>query len=230
MNHQPFVSPVIHHLDRETSIDQAALAFQAGADGVFLISHRGADNALFEPAAVIKSSYPEKRVGLNLLDSSAFNALRLVAAEGLDMVWADSPGVDSKSSGIDAGLIRAWLDAHRKVEFFGSVAFKYQPHEPNPAGAAVRAEKHGMLPTTSGEATGQPPTVAKAAAMYAALKNGRLAVASGMTPENVREYLPYFTHYLVATGVSRDHYHFDEGRLAEFVRIVKAGESPAKAA
>lgn len=116
------------------------------------------------------------------------------------------------------------LQQPKAPRFYGSVAFKYQAPEPDPAGAAVQALKLCMLPTTSGPGTGHAPDVEKARSMAAAVARGplggELAVASGMTPENVSAFLPYFTHFLVATGVSKDEHHFDEARLVQFIEKV----------
>lgn len=51
-----------------------------------------------------------------------------------------------------------------------------------------------------------------------ALEGGGVAVAAGMTLDNVAAFLPYFTHYLVGTGVWRNTHHFDETQLAQSVR------------
>ena len=42
---------------------------------------------------------------------------------------------------------------------------------------------------------------------------GELAIASGMTPENVRHYAPHLSYILVASGVSLDAYCIDQVRL-----------------
>lgn len=106
------------------------------------------------------------------------------------------------------------------ISVFGSVAFKYQPDEPNPAEAARQALAVGMIPTTSGAATGLAPEIAKIKGMSAAA-SGRLAVASGMTPDNVAEYAPHLSHILVATGVARDEHTLDPLLLRRFVAAVR---------
>lgn len=220
------VLPVVHHLDVDTTMSQAKIAFQAGAAGVFLISHNGRDAQIAHCARLLKEQYPERKIGLNLLGAPASIALTIASNIGIDMVWADAPGVTS-AGWTPAGLV---LSERLKLAglptFFGSVAFKYQPHDPCPARAAQTCAQGGMLPTTSGEGTGKAPQLEKAQLMSEALAGGPLAVASGMTPENIAQYLPYFTHYLVATGVSRDMHHFDEARLAAFVQAVQAYAPP----
>lgn len=215
------VFPVIHHRDAKTSREQADLAFHVGADGVFLISHHGQNDELFTLAHAIKAAHPQLKVGINLLGVSAYDAYLRIAMNKVDMMWTDTPGVTSLGTDDGAKRIAMHLiNGPRGPVVYGSVAFKYQPYEGDPAGAARAAAALGMLPTTSGASTGNAPSVSKARAMSEALGGGPLAVASGMTPENVDDFLPYFTHYLVATGVSLDDYHFDLARLRTFVEKV----------
>lgn len=214
------VLPVVHHLDGSTSIAQAELAFKAGADGVFLISHNGRNSELEAPARVLRERYPDRKIGINLLGQSALHALSVAVELDLNMVWADAPGVTSAGWTFEGKDLINSLQQEGMPLFFGSVAFKYQPKEMHPALAAQKCMQGGLLPTTSGEATGKAPDVQKARTMSEAVNGGSLAVASGMTPENVAQYLPYFTHYLVATGVSLDMHHFDEARLRSFTQQV----------
>lgn len=224
--HKHLVLPVVHYLDCDTSVEQASLAFSLGADGVFFISHNGANKALYKPATIVKSVHPNKLIGLNLLGESPLHALTEVRRLELDMVWTDTPGVSSEGlTPLGAELQTRLAHMAKKPLFFGSVAFKYQPKEPHPGAAARQAMLAGMLPTTSGTATGSPPSVEKAREMKSAVDDGALAVASGMTPENVVEYLPYFSHFLVATGVSVDEHHFDAKKLEAFVKAVQTAKS-----
>lgn len=217
------ILPVIHYLDDHTTLKEATVAFDAGADGIFLISHGGKDEALYMPACTIKGRYKSKLVGINLLASSNMKALDCVKSLGLDMLWMDMPGVTSQHASDEAKAIVAAARTHHKpLHLFGSVAFKYQPEDPNPPSAALRASKLGMIPTTSGTATGKPPTVEKISSMREVLgPDEPLAVASGMTPENVGEYAHMLSHILVSTGISMDEYHIDPIKLAQFIKAAK---------
>lgn len=216
------VLPVIHHLDTHTTLEQAALAMNCGADGVFLISHQGADDDLPPLAATLKGRYPGKLLGINLLGQSVQHAYQAALDFNLDAVWADSAGVSSAGL-TDTG---AWLadqirhNASAGPLVFASVAFKYQPVEPHPAGAASAARAMGAVPTTSGARTGLPPTREKIGFMSSAA-GGVLAVASGMDCDNVAGFVPMLSHILVATGVSVDDHHFDVDKLSAFVEIVR---------
>lgn len=224
-----YVLPVIHFFDAQTALEQADVAMAAGADGVFLISHHGSDDDLIMPAMTIKGRYPHKAIGINFLSKTARDSLECVMEIGLDMVWTDDPGVSSRHTDHDARMIASILSSPGpKPLFFGSVAFKYKDEDASPALAGRAAASLGMLPTTSGAATGAAPDVEKIRSMREELVDfgaPDLAIASGLSPENIRSFMPYATHFLVATKVSKDAYRFDPARLAAFVAAVRAGST-----
>lgn len=210
------VLPVVHYLNRELALEQVELARFCGANGVFLISHHSNDAELVQVAAEAKQLHPELPIGINLLSDGALSACRHAAAIGLDMVWADDMGVDSRGV---RDLGRALSDFGREnpsIQLFASVAFKYQPLEIDPPVAAWNAQQLGFTPTTSGSGTGSAPSVEKIIAMSAAT-GGQLAIASGMTPENVAQFAPHLSHILVATGVGLDEYRIDPQLLNRLI-------------
>lgn len=207
---------VIHHRDPATTLNQATVARDCGANGVFLISHRGEDDLLVPLAGQVKHHHRDFRVGINLLSRPPMTACEAALLQGLDMVWADQMGVSSAGGTHTAEMLARVAMNHPQLDLFASVAFKYQAPEPDPAQAAVQAKRFGFIPTTSGVGTGHAPDVAKIADMSRATA-GRLAVASGMTPENVHAYAPYLSHILVATGVSLDEYRIDPSRLSALI-------------
>lgn len=220
------ILPVVHFLDHETSVRNAELALGLGADGVFLIHMAGQDDLLDETALVLKTMFPERFVGTNRLRMSPVEAVERDAALGLDGTWHDSPGINTRRMGdlapVDAAFARARA-ANPAFAFFASVAFKYQAEEPDPARAARMAADRGWIATTSGRATGVPADVAKLSAMRAALGGAPLGIASGVDPQNIGSHLPFVTHVLVSTGVSRDEHNFDRRKLADLLRAAGKG-------
>jgi predicted TIM-barrel enzyme len=209
----PKIYPVIHYIDRDTAFTEAQKAISACVDGIFLISHRGDDMDLLSVACAIKIKHPKLPVGVNFLSRDALEATIMARKFGLPMVWSDDAGVDSKGL-TDMGIS---MQAQKVAgadgfDVFASVAFKYRPHESNPELAAKNALEGGFIPTTSGSGTGSAPELAKIVSMSHAT-GGLLAVASGMTPENVAEYAPYLSHILVATGVAMDEHRMDVEKL-----------------
>jgi len=70
--------------------------------------------------------------------------------------------------------------------------------------------------TTSGVATGHSADLEKINTFRRACGDSPLAVASGITPENVKQYIPMVDAVLVATGINfkDDFYNIDPVKLA----------------
>lgn len=211
------VYPVIHYKNDETTLSEALKAHNAGADGVFLISHIGHNERLIPLAIQIKKEFQFK-VGLNFLGDDVIYTANTVKENDLDMVWSDYCGVSSKGLDHEGEELQEWAKENSQIEIFAAVAFKYQGIENNPSLAAKNALDAGFLPTTSGSATGSAPSVDKIRNMSIATL-GKLAVASGMDCDNVEQFKPYLSDILVATGVSVDEYHFDIEKLSKFIKI-----------
>lgn len=196
----PKVYPVIHHVDDGQTVAQAVLAEALGADGVFLISHRGENAEIIALRRRIKELRPDFPVGLNLLGESLASVTRLLAAEDVDMVWFDNAGVDSRGASIECVTLRKIFPS---FPLLAGVDFKGQAHEPHPAMAVQMAKDAGYVPTTSGPRTGVPPEVEKIRLMSEPV-DGELAVASGIAPENVDDYKGMIGYILVATAICDD--------------------------
>ncbi len=207
------VMPVIHLESIEQALKNASLAQAAGAYGVFVISMEGSDELVLPAACQIKDRFPSLFVGVNLLRLPADEAVSQSQRAGLDGTWCDNGGISSRGTsriGIALGEKAVQKVSHK---VFVGVAFKYQEPERDPPAAARVAQQMGLIPTTSGEATGVAANVSKVTEMRSALRDGPLALASGLTPENVSQYSGLITHALVATGISRDFHNLDPERL-----------------
>ena len=234
----PHVLPVIHHAHMDLSLEQARIALDFGADGVFLISHNNDDASLIPLAARLRKERPTAWIGINFLSLNLTDAFQQVAGSGvrIDGLWTDRPGVSS--SGYDTEALhlatrRASLeDAGQPVpSIFASVAFKYQAPDPNPGQAAAKALELNFIPTTSGSATGSAPALSKIEGIREAIGMGHpLACASGMTVDNIASFAPLLSHILVATGVSLDEHHFDPPLLEAFIRLARASRQSPSAA
>lgn len=189
-----------------------------GCAGVFLIQMNGYDEWTMEDACWVREQYPDLAVGVNLLSTPPWVALEKSLGAGLAATWTDTPGVTSAKTDAYALTIRDRLASSPEHLFFGSVAFKYQQPELDPAAAGVAAADLGMVATTSGAATGVAPELSKLESMRQALGHRSLAVASGITPNNIWELGASLTHVLVSTGISRSFYELDADLLSALVR------------
>jgi len=215
------VIAVIHHISNEVTLQNAAIARAAGAAGVALIQMQARDVELDEPARVLRALYPastEFMIGCNRLNAWPDDAIHQDFELGLDFTWQDNPGVSSLGVTTMAEVATAALASlTRPFLFFGSVAFKTQAHETAPAAAALYAADLGWVVTTSGVATGIAPDCEKLRAMREAIGERPLAVASGVTPDNVNSIARFVDFIFVATGVSVDFYHLSPELLQTVV-------------
>lgn len=211
---KPLVLPVIHYENDEQAMRNAETAFDAGCAGVFLIHMDCANHLLPAIAKRIKAQWPEKLVGINYLGGDPAEAVASNISLGLDMTWTDNQLTHSGAGNAKAEKARAAMADEPAHMLFAGVAFKHQKYEPQPGVAVQKAIEFGFIPTTSGEATGVAAEQGKIEQMRAALgPEAPLAIASGITPDNVHEYAPYLSHILVATGVSSSFYEFDYEKL-----------------
>jgi hypothetical protein len=217
----PEIWPVIHLDTPGLAFVNAAIAFNAGCDGVFVIHMNGGDELVTPVASEIKRMWPDKKVGVNYLTMNAFDGLRRAEKNLFDAYWTDESGV--RSDGVEevARNVQWFLSICRPILFFGSVAFKYQKSDPDPSMAAERATRLGMIPTTSGSATGKAPPVEKVKMMREFIQHRPLALASGVTPENVLSLAPYVSHILVSTGISKSFFEFDADKLKALVEELR---------
>ena len=218
------IIPVIHYENNAQTMRNAERAFAAGSDGLFLIEMNANNNLLIEPAEMLRKAYPEKELGLNLLGIEPTRAICINAILGMDMTWTDEqPTHSSLDPWFDADEISFEMTDHMTHELFCGVAFKHQKSEPDPSLSARKAVEMGFIPTTSGEATGVAAKADKIADMRKAIgPDAPLAIASGITPDNVHEFAPHLTHILVATGISSSFYEFDPAMLQDLVSNVRA--------
>jgi predicted TIM-barrel enzyme len=197
-------------------------AIQAGADGVFLINHGISPRDLLDVTERVHQAFPDVWIGVNLLGVAPEEAFHLLSPY-IQGLWTDNAHVGS-------GRYDDITAFHRQKsqwvgQYFGGVAFKYQSQPKNLAAAVLEAVPCMEVITTSGPGTGHPPTVDKIRIMREALDSQPeprgLAIASGITPENISQFMPYATHVLVATGVQKSFQELDLEKMRALVDAIK---------
>ncbi|MBM3979723.1 MAG: adenine phosphoribosyltransferase [Planctomycetes bacterium] len=219
------VLPVIHVDSLEQAQQNAGIAREAGADGVFLINHGMADEALLHIHGAVADAHPSWWVGVNCLGLAAEEAFTAVSPK-VGGVWADNAGIEEgeQSQPYAERVLAAQRARAPNCLYFGGVAFKYQrPVEDLEAACRVAARYMDVV-TTSGPGTGHAADIEKIARMKRALGETPLAIASGITPENVGGYLPHADSFLVATGISRSFTELDPARVRALVQRVAASK------
>jgi len=212
---------VIHVEGTEQALRNAIIAKENGADGIFLINHNISYAALLHAYLKIVGELSKFWVGLNFLDLGR-RAVRVMPQDA-DGLWVDNAGIVEDGEDQVAEALR--FDRSRKNHgwnglYFGGVAFKYQAPVADVALVAKLAVPYVDVVTTSGDGTGEAADLGKIKKMKAAIGEHPLAVASGITPENVHAYVPYVDCFLVATGISHSHTELNPARVRALADIL----------
>lgn len=229
------VYPVIHVAGTAQVVQQVRVAFAHEVAGVFLIDHDSDDARLMDSISAVRDIYPDAFLGVNFIHRSAATALHILAGRfgddiPLNAIWSDNAGLsltDAPEGGVGeevtalaaARTHTGWQGLH-----FGGVAFKYQvPVPPAQLPALGRlARQYVDVPTTSGPGTGQAVDVTRLRALREGLGDHPLALASGVTPANVADFVEFVDHILVSTGINNRADLIEETKLVELLSKVQA--------
>ena len=217
------VLPVIHVESKPQALRNAVLAREGGCDGVFLINHEISAAELLSIHKDVVKQLPEWWVGANCLDLAPREVFAELPPE-VAGVWVDDAEINecAKAQPSARAILAARKASSWKGLYFGGVAFKYQRPVEDLATAARLAAKYMDVVTTSGPGTGQAASIEKIRAMKSAMGDSPLAIASGITPENVSQYLGVADCFLVATGISSSWTEFDPHRVRDLVQAVRS--------
>ncbi|NTW14346.1 MAG: adenine phosphoribosyltransferase [Candidatus Moranbacteria bacterium] len=220
--------PVIHATDIWQVRENIDVAHQAGADGVFLINHAMGYPELVEIYHIVKKEFPRLWIGLNFLGVGSDRIPELVKETEVDGLWRDDAGLreDLMNPAVHAEEFWESLGKRRHPPiwdglYFGGVAFKYQRKVNDLEKVAAASVGLMEVITTSGDATGSPPDIGKILRMRQAIGDWPLAIASGITPENVEPYLTPCDAFLVSTGISYDEVMLNPFRTKEMVDVIR---------
>lgn len=192
--------PVIHPASHRAAVKAVAVAVEAGAHGVFLINQGLHGEPFFDLVEDVQKRHPGLWVGLNYL-GSVYSAVERSATlpEPVRGLWTDGAPLPLKST-----QRRLWAVEKWEGLYFPGVAFKtHAPVAPKDLPAVVKkaiACGPDVL-TTSGRGTGQAADPAFVARFRELAGTHPVALASGVTPENVDAYLPHVDAYIVASGI-----------------------------
>ena len=224
----PVLLPVVHPIGREAALAAVDVVREVGAPGVFLIDQGMIERDVLALAREVRARHPSLWIGLNLLSRDPAEAL--VVAIGacnadVDGIWSDDAGVDDRGVRSRA---EQFVTVRRRLGwrglYFGGVAFKYQREigRDDLGKVAASAVPYVDVVCTSGPGTGMAADVSKVAVMGEAIgPDHALALASGVTPENVRNFLPHTRAFLVGTGLESRLGVLDPAKIEALLRALR---------
>lgn len=180
------------------ALQNTHIAIGGEADGIFLIGHTMRHSDLIYIYEHVRKHFPNIWIGINFLDTPLHgNCLRHIDSakkcDNLNALWID-------------GMPNNRLLFPSTLQVFGGVAFKYKdPHLKGDVlkNACEKAISCVDVATTRGDKTGVVPEISKLQWIQKYLEERiPLALASGVSLENVSLFLPYVDIFLVATSIS----------------------------
>ena len=226
---RPCIYPVIHVPDlsdfdsaAETVLDQAARAIEFDIAGVFLIDHAADHERLLYCLKAVRRAYQKLFLGANFIREGPVESLERLRSGLPSHVFVDALWTDNACLTVSGGAEAALAFRQRRGELgwrclhFGGVAFKYQTPvaDADLCRLGEIAAQYVDVATTSGPSTGRAADRGKLERLRSGLKTHPLALASGVTPENVACYVDLVDHILVSTGISDGHDGIDKAKLA----------------
>ncbi|MFT4127074.1 MAG: BtpA/SgcQ family protein [Gordonia sp. (in: high G+C Gram-positive bacteria)] len=223
------IYPVVHINSTERAVAESLAALELGADGIYLIDHHNHDpGTTWQVFSEVDRRRPAAHIGVNLLGFSTVEVIRQILDAHVsgalsripDSVWLD----DIRHHGAtdpDAALVFA-RQAAPSLRIVGGIAFKYTPtytDDADQARAEVAALENAVdVVTTSGSGTGSAPPVSKMRAIRAATVKP-IAVASGISIDNITDYAGLVDEILVASSVETTPHSgiFDRATLQDFL-------------
>lgn len=186
------IIPVIHMMNENQVMTNVRICIECGIEKVFLINHAVSKYDLISCAGQVKNKFPNLWVGVNMLGESTENALSTEAINGFDGLWCDATITPER-----AKEIRSF-----KGMFFGGLAFKYQPQPTDLKLACEEASLATDVATTSGSGTAKAADIEKIKTIRGFLGNHPMAIASGVSAQNIDNYKGIVNYLLVASSIT----------------------------
>lgn len=181
--------PVIHMINENQVLTNVKTCLSCGVEKVFIINHQSSSEELIRCAKRVKETYPKLWVGINMLDKFIEDAI--LYEFGFDGLWCDQS-------------IKLEDYRHRKFEgmLFTGLAFKYQPQPKDIELACKESILTSDVSTTSGPGTGRAANIAKILELREHLGDHPMAIASGVSVDNVDLYKGIVNYLLVASSIT----------------------------
>lgn len=207
------IIPVIHMINFNQVHTNVKICMKCGIEKVFLINHHVSPADLIDTALEIKKLYPNLWVGINMLGVTSQNALS-TDWEGdiIDGLWCDET-VSSKDA-------ENWRDSSFKGMFFGGLAFKYQPQPKDLKEACKESALATDVSTTSGPGTAKAAAIEKIKSIREYLGDHPMAIASGVSVDNIEDYNGIADYLLVASSITSKSEMIIEDKLIELIRKI----------
>jgi hypothetical protein len=200
--------PVVHPISKDLCLKAVETALDCHADGIFLVNEGLDAWELLDLIPEIHHKFDSPWIGVNLIGFEPETVLGLTSGLPVAGIWSDNAGIIESQSTQPAAerFLQARQDNAWEGLFFGGVAMKYQRtvSEDNLAAASRKACSFMDVLTSSGAETGIAPSLDKVIRLREGAGSHALALASGISPENVSHFLHLVNAFLVASSIETE--------------------------
>ena len=185
-------------LNESQVLSNIDICIESGIEKVFLINHAVSVGNLILCANKARTQYPNLWIGVNMLGMDTEFSIHQSGPKlsgmltGIDGLWCDATISPEKAKEI----------RNYKGMFFGGLAFKYQPQPTDLEQACKDAKLATDVATTSGSGTGKAATVVKIKTIREYLGDHPMAIASGISIDNISSYNGLANYLLVASSIT----------------------------
>lgn len=206
----------------------AAIAIDNGAHGIALVTHIVSPEYGAYIASVLKEKYPYHKIILNILQREPQKIFETIKDTKIDAIWTDNariPGIDRVDEHDNSAekLLQRQQEQDTNILYFGGLDFKHQKKlSPEEYPFAIQqAKKYLDVITTSGSATWVSADAQKVKHIKQLAGSHPVGLASGVTAENIHEYIANTDISIVASGISHDYRNLDTKKVAELAQKIK---------
>jgi hypothetical protein len=199
--------PVIHMINENQVLTNVETCLSCGIEKVFIINHQTTSEELIKCAKRVKDTYPTLWVGINMLDKYVEDAI--LYEFDFDGLWCDQS-------------IKLEDYKYRKFKgmLFTGLAFKYQPQPKDIELACKESILTSDVSTTSGPGTGKAADINKILELRNHLVEHPMAIASGVSVDNIENYKGVVDYLLVASSITSASEIIYKDKLLELLEYV----------
>jgi len=183
------IIPVIHMINENQVLTNVETCLSCGIEKVFIINHQTTSEELIKCAKRVKDTYPTLWVGVNMLDKYVEDAI--LYEFGFDGLWCDQ-----------SIKLEDYKHRNFKGMLFTGLAFKYQPQPKDIELACKESILTSDVSTTSGPGTGKAADINKILELRKHLGEHPMAIASGVSVDNIENYKDVVDYLLVASSIT----------------------------
>lgn len=192
-------------------------------NGVWLLTNNTNSNTIEKVIIWVRKNFSDLWIGVNLIGENIITILEFINKNRPDGIWNDRSSVnDEKYQNVPNIMIDQIKRLKWSGLYFGGILFKYVAVQGDKKNIVKKSSKYMDVLTTSGIGTGIPIEKKKLEFIYKTKhKNLPVAVASGITPENISDIIQYCNIFIVRSSIVDSNNNVSISKLFKLINAIK---------